>query len=180
MISNKYQFWFICTGIHGTPKINFRKEKSGIGHKRERVDLTGGNFGEGQPSCYRSIKQPSFGLFFAIFVGWENQMRPHGMKTMAAKHLNTPLFQLLKIIKIKLNHHSLMFMTSMATMVWSVIENDKQTKSNFHDLIWSKGLVGTGVMESSDLFLACSRGVYWRQNRVTMTWSQGLLGCNNI
>ena len=56
------------------------KKKSGIGNKRESVDLTGGNFGEGQPSCYRSIKQPSFGLFFAILVGWENQMRPHGVK----------------------------------------------------------------------------------------------------
>ena len=61
-------------------KCNFHKEKSGIDNKRESVDLTGGNFGEGQPSCYRSIKQPSFGLFFAILVGWENQTRPHGVK----------------------------------------------------------------------------------------------------
>ena len=56
-------------------KLISEKKKSGIGNKRESVDLTGGNFGEGQPSCYRSIKQPSFGLFFAIFVGWENQTR---------------------------------------------------------------------------------------------------------
>ena len=45
-------------------KLISEKKKSGIGNKRESVDLTGGNFGEGQPSCYRSIKQPSFGLFF--------------------------------------------------------------------------------------------------------------------
>ena len=96
-------------------KLISEKKKSGIGNKRESVDLTGGNFGEGQPSFYRSIKQ--FWTFFATFVGLENQMRLHGMKTMAAKHLKTPFFKLLKIIKIELNHHSLMYMTSMATMV---------------------------------------------------------------
>ena len=39
------------------------EKKSVIGNKRERVDLTEGNFGEGQPSCYKRIEQPSFGLF---------------------------------------------------------------------------------------------------------------------
>ena len=61
-------------------KLISEQKKSGIGNKEESVDLTGGNFGEGQPPCYRSIKQPSFGLFFAIFVVWENQMWTHGMK----------------------------------------------------------------------------------------------------
>ena len=44
-------------------KLISEKKKSGRGNKRESLDLTGGNFGEGQPSCYKRIEQPSFGLF---------------------------------------------------------------------------------------------------------------------
>ena len=61
-------------------------------------------------------KTAKFWTFFAIFFGWENQMRPNGMNKIAAKHLKMIFTQLLKTIKTEVNYHSLMYMTSMATI----------------------------------------------------------------